>query len=73
VIAYDHVPTGAPVGESLAAQGFEVVAAVGTLSDAVTAAIYQQPQVCLVDLNRPYPAQARVPDRQSALRLLDEL
>jgi two-component system, NarL family, nitrate/nitrite response regulator NarL len=53
VVADDHVPTRALVAESLTAQGFDVVAQVGTAPDAVTAAVERQPQVCLVDLNMP--------------------
>lgn len=53
VIADDHAPTRELVAESLEAQGFSILANVGSAPEAIEAAVEHQPQVCLIDLNMP--------------------
>jgi DNA-binding NarL/FixJ family response regulator len=53
VIADDHAPTRALVAESLEAQNFTVLAAVGSAPEAVEATRAHEPHVALIDLHMP--------------------
>jgi len=53
LLADDHPPTRAGVRGALEGRGFTVVAEVGTADDAVTTALRERPDVCLLDINMP--------------------
>ncbi len=53
LIADDHAPTRAGVRIALERDGFEICAESATAEDAITAALRELPDVCLVDLGMP--------------------
>jgi DNA-binding NarL/FixJ family response regulator len=53
LIADDHAPTRAGVRMALEEGGCEVCAEVANAADAVTAAVREQPDVCLIDIEMP--------------------
>jgi len=53
LIADDHAPTRAGVRRALDGRGFEVCAEAADAAGAVTAAIAQRPDVCLLDIRMP--------------------
>jgi DNA-binding NarL/FixJ family response regulator len=53
LIADDHPPTRAGVRMALEQGGCEVCAEVANAADAVTAALREQPDVCLIDIDMP--------------------
>lgn len=53
LIADDHPPTRAGIRAVLETNGFEVCAEVGDAPKAVTAAIEERPDLCLIDIHMP--------------------